>query len=396
MLVNDDAAEAVRHIQALSVTIGGRGTCTPEERRAAEYTCEQMRRLGAQDVHLETFRTHPHTYRPFALAFLAGLLGVLLAWMPDCRWCLAAGALFSLLGAWGMLAETDLAMNWMRLLLAKREGTNAVGIFPPRQERRKGVVLCAHLDTHRTPIFYSSRTWNLLFTLLVAAAFASMAVGAVVFGLGAVFGWMWTRWVGLGVALFEIFALAMCIQAEFTPYSPGANDNASGVGACLALLRRLREEPLQHTEVWFAFTDSEEVGTYGFKAFLDTHQVQLGRDTLYIILDMVSIGKLTYLTHDGLILKHPTHPLALAAARKAAAGVPSIPVREVVGLAYTDALSATKRGLAALTLASVPPPGGIDQSHWHRMSDTVEMVDAAALEDAMGFTWQVLRVWDMD
>ena len=392
--MNDDINETVKHIQALSVTIGGRGTCTPEERRAAEYACEQMRFLGAQEAHLETFRTHPHTYRPFMLAFLAGLLGILLAWLPGCRWCMAIGAALSLLGGWGMLAETDLAMNWMRLLLPKREGTNAVGVAAPSGEMRKKAVLCAHLDTHRTPIFYSSRTWNLLFSLLVAAAFVSLALGAVFFGLGAAFGWAWVRWIGLGLALFEAFALAMCIQAEFTPYSPGANDNASGVGACLAILRRLREEPLRHTEVWFAFTDSEEAGTYGFKAFLDSHGEKLGRDTLYIILDMVSIGKLTYLTRDGLILKRPTHPLALEVARKASARAPEIAVREVVGLAYTDALSATKRGLPALTLASVPPPDGIDQSHWHRMSDTLDKVNATALADAIGFTWQTLQVWD--
>jgi hypothetical protein len=57
-------------------------------------------------------------------------------------------------------------------------------------------VLSAHIDTHRTPIFYSSKTWQALFSILVAGAFASMLLSALLYTLGAVFAWDWVRWVG--------------------------------------------------------------------------------------------------------------------------------------------------------------------------------------------------------
>jgi hypothetical protein len=44
---------AIGHIRHLSQAIGGRGSCTPAERQAAEYTAEQMRALGVDDVRLE-------------------------------------------------------------------------------------------------------------------------------------------------------------------------------------------------------------------------------------------------------------------------------------------------------------------------------------------------------
>lgn len=48
--------------------------------------------------------------------------------------------------------------------------------------------------------------------------------------------------------------------ADATPFSPGANDNASGVAVVLELARRLARDRLRQTEVWLAFTDGEEVG----------------------------------------------------------------------------------------------------------------------------------------
>jgi len=162
----------------------------------------------------------------------------------------------------------------------------------------------------------------------------------------------------------------------------------------LDLADRLRTHPLQHTEVWLAFTGCEEVGAYGMAAFLDAHAGQLGKEAVYIALDQVGIGRLTYLTADGLVLKRRTHPHALDLARTAASALPDLAVREQVGLAYTDALVATKRGLVALTLCSLPAPGSDETAGWHQMSDTPERVDPGSLAAASAFAWQVLQEVD--
>jgi hypothetical protein len=388
------AQRALAHIQYLSETIGGRGSCTPAERQAAEYAAEQMQALGVPEVQIEPYRGAPSTYRPFALAFLAALLGTLLVWIVDGRLVMALAATLNALGAWGMFAETDFAPNWMRALLPRGDSQNAVGTIPPAGAVRQRVVLCAHLDTHRTPVFYSSTTWHRLFGLLVAGAFVSMVVGALAFGLGALLGWSWVRWIGLAAAAMEIFALALCLHADRTPFSPGANDNASGAGVVLALAGHLRAEPLAGTEVWLAFTGCEEVAAYGIAAFLDRHAGELGAETVYVILDQVGAGRLIYLTADGLIRKRPTHPRALALARAAAAALPGVETAERVGIAYTDAAVATKRGLVALTVVALPRSASEAGSHWHQMSDTAAVVESQTLADACAFTWQILQ--DLD
>ena len=383
---------ASRHIRHLAEGIGGRGSCTPEEKRAAEYVAQEMAGLGVTEVRLETFRALPSTYWPYALAFAAALLGTLLAWMPGGRWPMAIAALLNALGAWGMLAETDFSPNWMRWLLPHATSQNAMGIVPPVGEPRHTVVLCAHLDTHRTPIFYSSRTWHTLFGALVGAAFASMALEAVAYLFGAALGWDWLRWLGL-VASMQLFALLLCLHADRTPFSPGANDNGSGVGVVLGLVEQLVQQPLAHTTVWLLFTGCEEVAAYGMAAFLDAHAAELGDDALYAILDQVGVGRLVYLTADGLIIKRKTDPQALALVRRITAALPAVQTVERVGIAYTDAAVATKRGLVALTLVALPSSDD-EASHWHQMSDTPDHISETSLADACAFAWQLLRKSD--
>ena len=388
------AQQALSHIRHLPQAIGGRGSCTPAEQQAAEYVAQELRSLGLSDVRIEPYRGAPSTYRPYALALGTALLGTLLVWIVAGRGTMALAAVASALGAWGMLAETDFSSNWMRWLLPKAVSHNAVGILPPTEKVRKRAILCAHLDTHRTPIFYSSKTWHTIFGLLVGGAFVSMALGAVAYTLGALFDWQWVRWLGLATAAMEAFALVMCLHADRTPFSPGANDNASGVGVTLGLAARLVEEPLAHTEVWLAFTGCEEVAAYGVAAFLDAHAPELGDGAVYLILDQVGLGQIMVLTADGLIVKRKTHPQALELAREAAAALPDLTVHEHVGIAYTDAAVATKRGLVALTIDALPPPGTDDWMHWHQMSDTLDHVDLQALVETHAFTWQILHEID--
>jgi hypothetical protein len=381
---------ALAHVRYLSEMIGGRGSCTPSERLAAEYAADQMRALGLVDVRLEPYAGAPSTYRPYVLAFGAALLGTLGAWLIPGRGMLAAAALLNACGAWGMLAESDFAASWMSWLLPKAPSQNAVGIIPASGSVRQRVVLCAHLDTHRTPVFYASPTWQALFSLLVSAAFVSMLAGGLVYGIGAIFGGQWSRWVGLLAAAVQAFAIGLCLHADFTPFSPGANDDASGVGVILELAVGLQRAPLSHTEVWLAFTGCEESASYGMRAFLEAHANQLGATAVYIILDEVGLSRFKVMTSDGLILRHQTHPQALALARRAAAAQPELAVREQTGRAYTDALVATRRGLVALTLSADPDPARGEVSRWHQIADTVAHLQVQALANASAFTRQLL------
>ena len=385
---------ALSHIFHLSERIGGRGSCTVNERQAGEYAAGELMAMGMSGVDQEPFKAIPATYWPFALGFAASLAGTLLALLAGGRAALTAAASLNLLGVWAMLAETEFTNHWARWFLPRRPSQNVTGVIPSKKTVQARVVLCAHLDTHRTPVFFSSQVWYSVFSLLLTLTFLSMAAGAVVFGLGAILAWPAARWIALFAFPMQVFSLAMCLHADFTPYSPGANDDASGVGVILGLVQRLLVERLENTQVHLAFTGCEEVGSYGIQAYLDRHSQELGDQVVYIILDEVGIGKIKYLTADGLVLKHKTHPRALALGREISATHPDLQVVERTGLAYTDALSVTKRGLAALTVCTEVDPKAEKVSHWHQMSDTIETLQPETLDRAHKFIWEILQKID--
>ncbi|HCE16404.1 MAG TPA: hypothetical protein DEQ80_00955 [Anaerolinea thermolimosa] len=382
-------------IRYLAETIGGRGSCTPAVSRAGEYVHGVLRDLGTHEVRFEPFAGAASTYRPFMLAFLAAFAGSLLAFTGVGRLYLALGAVLNGLGAWAMLAEAEFAPHWAGWLIHHRPARNVCGVIRPAGTVTRRVVLCAHLDTHRTPVFYSSAGWQRLFGLLVAACLISMLAGTLVFAAGALLARVQLGWVGAGLLPFQGFALIMVAMADFTPFSPGANDNASGVGVILGLAGRLKEQPLRHTEVHLLFTDCEETGAWGMRAFLNQHARELGEDCLYVAIDQVGVGQLCYLLNDGLIFKHPTHPRALELARRARQSG-GMKVKEIPGTAYTDALPATLRGRVALTLCTVPEGDAGASAHWHQMSDRFEVIDPQALAETEQFTWQVLQEVDGD
>jgi hypothetical protein len=387
--------QMVQVIRHLSNGIGGRGSCTENERKAGEYTAGFLRDLGIQDVKTETFKAIPSTYWPYGLAFALALTGSLSSLLSGERGAFLLAVLFNSLGFIGMLAETELTTSWTHWFLPHLDSQNISGHIRPRGEVRIKTVVCAHLDTHRTPIFYSSRFWNKAFSLLVGLTLISMGVGAIGFGFGAILGLQWLRWLGLLLVPIQGFALIMCLHADFTPFSPGANDNASGVALALGLACQLKQTPLSNTEVHFVFTGCEEVGDWGMRAFLKSHGEDFGKDTFYIILDQVGAGRIKFLTADGLVIKHKTHKVALETARMAASKKPDLNAAGGVGIAYTDALKATQRGLIALTLCTVPEDGDPSLSHWHQMSDTTDNIVLKDLETAFKFAHELLRIIDL-
>lgn len=70
----------------------------------------------------------------------------------------------------------------------------------------------------------------------------------------------------------------------------GADDNASGISALLALAKYFSENKPDHSFIFVAF-DAEEVGLEGAKAFVNYPPIDLGKIKLNINMDMVSYNR---------------------------------------------------------------------------------------------------------
>jgi len=129
-------------------------------------------------------------------------------------------------------------------------------------------------------------------------------------------------WIGLPFpALLEILihvaglSLAILLTLltfadQFTgksSFSPGANDNASGVAVLLALAQANANRRFTHMRLGFLFTGAEETGLHGARAAAAS--LDHDPNTSIITLDMVGAGDcLRFSTQDGII--KPLHASA--------------------------------------------------------------------------------------
>jgi len=388
------AGRAYDHLRHLSQEIGPRGSCTSGERAAADYVSGQLRQMGLDQVDRQDFRGAPSAYHRYAIVFCAGLAGAAIAFAV--RTPTAAWIAFALQGlaAWGMLQESDFAANWTRWIIPGRPSQNVIGKIPPKDRWRQRVMLTAHVDTHRTPFFNTSRRWQLAFQLLFRSLWGSLLAAMLLFLLYAL-----TERVGLlRLALLpELLLLSgtvLFLHPDQTPFSPGAYDNASGVGSVLALAERLLVEPLVHTEVWAVFLGCEENGSEGSAAFLKQYALQ-GQGTFLINLDMMGCGKLYIRTEEGFLVRRRPPESMLTLARRVSTALPELGVYERPSQAFSDATIAYKMGLKALSLGTAPrsPASPI---YRHTLSDTVDHVELEALQDTHRYVLALLQTIDQE
>lgn len=386
--------DAMKHVRHLAVTIGPRGSTTEKEAEAARYAAEVLRQAGLEPT-TEPFTSARSAWYPYVVFSGLVLVGEILFWVGG-RWGAVAALVLTVLALGSVLLELAFRPNPLRWILPKGKSQNVWARVAARGDERTQVVIMGHLDSHRTPLVFSSDRWLRLFGLLVPVGLVSSVVLLVLFAIGiASAAWVW-RLVSLPFALVGLAVYFLTLQADLTPYSPGANDNATGAGIVLSVAGRLAKEPLAHTTVWAVLSGCEEVGCYGADAFAEAHRDQLG-DAAWIALDsMGSAGSAPcYLTEEAFLLPARSDPDLLLLAGRVANGHPELQAqaRSFSG-AYTEGAIGVKHGFRVLTLITLPKEGALTE--WHRPTDVVERVDADVVARSEAFLWEVLQELDRE
>ena len=380
------------HVRYLAETIGPRGSTTPQEEEAAQYAARVLREAGHAPVS-EAFRSARSAWYPSALFGGLVLSAVITFWVGGRPGAIVALAL-AVLAIASILLELAFRPNPLRWLLPTGPSQNVWARIPPRHEPREQVVLLGHLDSHRTPLVFSSDRWQRVFRILVPVGLVSALLLVVLLAVGIFTPSLVWRLLSLPPALAVLGLLAITLQADGTPYTAGANDNATGAAVVLELAERLAREPLAHTAVWAVLTGCEEVGCYGADAFARAHKDELGR-AIWIPVDSVggAGGRPSYVTSETFLLTARSDPGLIAAAERVARTHPELDVGADtydVG-AYTEGSIGAKHGFRVLTLLALHDgaPG-----EWHRPTDTVENVDPDVVARSEAFTWALLHEID--
>jgi acetylornithine deacetylase/succinyl-diaminopimelate desuccinylase-like protein len=350
-----------------------RGSASAGERAAAALLRERFAEAGADSAELQGFRYSPRWTDAHAAHYAAGLVAAR-AGGPRGR-ALAAAAAVSL------ALEFSGRSQWVRKLLPRGHGANAVARVRPRGEPRRTVVVMAHIDAAQTGLM-----WHPAFTGTWAAqarrtgkaaspgtlpllALASIAAGG---RRGRICG---------GALLATSLALAADV-ARHAPV-PGANDNACAAAGLVALVERFAADPLEHTELIAVATGCEESGMGGAAAFIRAARAELDPATTLVVgLDQIGAGDPHVLTGEG--------PPGLASYRDAdlrwAGDTPRFHAA-----AWTDPIVAVFAGLPAISIVGVKD-GGFP--NYHLPSDRPDRVDWDAVDRCLALAGRIATEFD--
>ena len=385
-----DVGEWLAHIKALAVGIGPRGPTREGERKGAEYAKACFSRVGLQPVW-ETFTSARSGFHPHLLGSFIMLVAFVLFPLGG---ALTAGiaAMLAIVVIISELQELAFRGNLFRALVPKAESQNVFAVVPPKGEYVRDLVLVGHVDTQRTPLVFRTPGWVKVYDKFTMAAFATFLWQAVDFTLATIFGWPWAWLASVPTALCAALLAAMCIEAECTPFTAGANDNASAVGLVLTLAHRFAKRPLERTRVFAVVTGCEEVAHYGMIDFYQRHRSEL-KAPRALVFELMGCAGPSWCVKEGTIVPFHSDPQLTRAAKRLAGDHPE-------WNAYASRISGGNSEQSDAVRFSVPSIAfvGVTKSgmapYWHQRQDTFDKMDPEVMARAWEMTLAMIHEID--
>jgi len=364
---------------------------TNAERRAAEFLRRRLEELG-REASLEPISTFPNYPLTFLLHALVAIAGSVIA-VSDPLIGTVALAVVTASAAAELLGRFPLA----RRLTGMRASQNVVS----REHGGKPgtLVLVAHYDSARAASMLGGRAARrraragrllrrpigafepFFWSIVVVLACAALRLGGI-------------EGTALTIVQFIptvvlIVSVPLLVDAMLAPVVPGANDNASGVAAVLALAGRYGGR-LEHLDVWVLLTGAGEGMLSGAREFLRAHRGELDPvSTAFVCIEAVGSGSVRYSTKEGELLGYRYHPALLECCEQLA---PEHGASAIATRTPSDAHVARTRGFPAISV-SCADDLGLARGR-HQVDDTPDRIDDAALERALEFASDVVELID--
>ncbi len=423
-------AQLLDYVRILSEEIGPRGPTTAKEAEAGRYVMSRLKEQGLK-VLMQEFRAPSSFSWAFLVYYLGALIGAVLYGFNPLVTVILGGLM-----AAGYFLEGN-TYPVLAPLMPGGKSANIVGKYAPWRDARRRVVVMAHYDSSRAALNFSPKlVKGFRQSYLITSAAILLAPLA---GLGGFFAspgqavWQLLYAVEILLALVLLFPVITLVHREiFGKFTPGANDNASGVSVMLGVGDLLAQGELAATEVWLVATGAEESGTNGAINFIKEHGEQL-RDSLFINLDNLGSGNLKFITREGMLWTYPADSELVSLARRAVAGFagpgPLIGQGQVetaatapeareggsegdsdgdnggngvkgplsIGPAQyrtltTDGLALAARGHRVMGVMAFDDDGVLP--NWHWPTDVIENVNGNNLEEARELVWRIIKQVD--
>ncbi|MGB9673427.1 MAG: M28 family metallopeptidase [Anaerolineales bacterium] len=380
----------LEHIHALAVEIGPRGPTREGERRGAEYARSQFERLG-YPPHWESFKSarsifHPHLLGAILLLIAFGIYPI------GGRVTAILAALITILVLVSEVQELSFQDNLFRLIVPKGESQNVFAVIPPTAEHQRDLILVGHVDSQLTPLIFRSATWVKIYDKFTMVAFITFIAQTIFFALGAIFSWTWVWYASIPAAICAVLLAAMCIQADLTPFTAGANDNASAVGMVLTLTEELKQRPLQNTRVLAVITGCEEVQHYGMIDFYKRHRKEM-KNPSAVVFEMLGCAGPAWSLREGIIVPFRSDAGLVKIAEQLASQHPEWEAYPVsISGGNSELSDAVRFNVPAITFFGLTRDGVAP--YWHQKEDTFDKMNPAIMERTWRMVWEFIQAVD--
>ena len=361
-----------------------RGVGSEEELEAREMLITLLSAEYEVDITEEGFDAPPSYVRFFwANACICAVAVLAANVMP------AIMVLFGLLG----FGSYFLFIDWrISPLIWWGAQTPTANLVAKKGSGSRLYIIMSHLDS--APASFAYRPGQVQnFSLAIYVSTFLMGCGVLV-PLVAGFGSeidLTTRIVIAGAILGQ--ALLASIDFWRLGYTPGANDNLSGVAAATMAASNLWRHMPDNAEVRLVITSAEEAGMLGAQHYWQTHKEELkSRNTYVVNIDTVGNQHLKYVKNSGTFTNSHYDNALTDAAFVAASSNPAF--ADITAGTHKvgdfDSIWFHRDHIPAITIASYDGHGLMPAIH--TMADTVEKVDMKQVNRAAKFAEALVRM----
>ncbi len=380
---------AYEYVKILSVDIGPRPAGSENNKQTAEFLRNELENIGVDEVSTQEFTLRPDFWNGTALLAVTFTIAILLMLVFYPPFALILSVALPVL----TVLEVDSGKEITMRLLPSRTGRNIIGKEKPSGKSTKRVILCAHHDSKTQAIPIRVRGPILLLVLLsmfYLFVISLMRVLSVTILPQVIdFTYLISSGMLLVVPFVFIYAILNFIT-RFVAQSPGADDNASSVGVALEVAKKLKEEPLSEIEVWFLFTDGEEIAMKGAIEFVRTHHEILAESIIINIEGCGVDAPLAYSTKEMSLRTAETSEKVIDLFQRAAdaTGEEAFPISRAI---RTDGYQFAKHGYDVATVWRFSDE---IREAAHTSKDNMNRINPATLDRTVHFVDACLREFD--
>ena len=337
-------------IKQILDTIGPRPSASKQERDTGIIIKKELEK-HCNEVNEEKFYCYPSSTNAWMYISLILFLGSVLWYFTNPL------VSFSLVVLYGInyFVNKILNIHIYKYFFPKNSSYNIIGKIKSIKTKKKTIIFTAHHDSGNvSPLF--EKTGMALIKLNIFLTAVSFII---------VFINQFVQYIPLYFVLcFNLFLLGyITLNIKSKQYSPGANDNLSGVATLIEISKKIKKQ--DHTEIIFISFGAEEIGCIGSKSYVRKHYNEI-KNSIIINFDSVSLGKFGFMEKERFFVNYDktttTNFKKLIRKHKG-----KLTNKKIGFMGISDAGSFAQKGIKAISITAVDDKGNIP--NWHSLND---------------------------